>query len=209
MSDETKKDRDPSRDIVEGFDLPQQESTAPEAPGEPAKLVEETGQPSATGRPRVAATGKKPSVMGKLVALVIIPILAVIAILLMPYVKSRPVDKYKEECQAAAEKFLKGLSDDTEESVPEAYHLLHQDVQASLAAEVVTEQYAQAARGLGKFKGIESIRWDEGAGGTASRSFRALARFEGGTFPMWFRFARVTSDGVTVVKIAEYKFGAK
>jgi hypothetical protein len=49
----------------------------------------------------------------------------------------------------------------------------------------------------------------EGRDATASRSFKALAQFQNGTFPVWLAFVRVTSDGVTVVKIAGYKFGAK
>jgi hypothetical protein len=209
MSDERDQAENRSKDIVESFDLPQGEPTPPSGLASPAKPGQETGPPSAVPEPHVGEAEKKPSVTGKLVALVIIPVLAVIGIIVMRSVKSRPVDEYRAECKATAEKFLKGLSDDTEESVPAAYHMLHQDLQTELAAEAVTEQYAEATHALGKFKTLESIRWDESTGGTASRSFRALAQFEGGTFPMWFRFARVTSDGGTVVKIAGYKFGAK
>ena len=205
MSDESSKGQDPSKDIVEGFDLPQGEPTPPPASEEPT----ESGLLPAAFEPHVKRAEQKPSVVGKLIALVIIPALAVIGILLMPYLKSQSMDKFKGECKTTAEKFLAGLSDDTEDSVPAAYNLLHQDLQAELAAETVTEQYAAAARSLGKFRSLESIRWEEGPAGTASRSFRALAQFEKGTSPVWFRFARVTSDSVTAVKIAEYRFGAK
>ena len=40
------------------------------------------------------------------------------------HVKRKPLIAYEAECVAAAKTFLKGLSDDTEDSVPAAYNLL-------------------------------------------------------------------------------------
>ncbi|KPK98345.1 MAG: hypothetical protein AMK75_07070, partial [Planctomycetes bacterium SM23_65] len=78
------------------------------------------------------------------------------------------------------------------------------------ATETVVEEYVQAAKGLGKFKRLGSIRWDQAEDGQASRSFRSLAQFEGGgQLPVWFKFARITADDKTEVKISAYKFGAK
>lgn len=185
-------------DVAEGFDLPEEDADD-EAEEEPTDY-----------EPHVKQAEKPSSVMGKLVALIVIPLVAVVGIIALRAVRRQPFIEYKAECIATAQKFLKGLSDDTAESVPKAYRLLHRDLRDRRATETVVEEYVQAAKGLGKFKRLGSIRWDQVEGGQASRSFRSLAQFEGGgQLPVWFKFARITADDKTEVKISAYKFGAK
>ena len=182
-------------DVAEGFDLPEEDAddTAEEEPTEYEPHVKHAERPA--------------SVMGKLVALLAIPLVALVGIIALRAVRRQPFIKYKAECIAAAQKFLKGLSDDTAESVPKAYRMLHRDVRDRLATETVVEEYTQAAKGL---KRLGSVRWDEDAGGQTSRSFRSLSQFEGGgQLPVWFKFARVTSGDKTEVKVSAYKFGTR
>lgn len=221
MTDENKQ----PDDVAEGFDLPDIELTPPpedKSPGgaegfnlpddEPAG---QTDEEPGLFEPHVKQAEKPASVRGKLIALTAVPVVAILVIIGINTGRQKPWLAYKQECAAVAKEFLKGLSDDTEKSVPAAYNLLHRDLRRRLATETVVNEYAEATKGLGKFKGLGSVRWDEGGPGVALRSFRSLAQFEGGgQSPVRFRFARVTvkqKDGkkVTEVKISAYKFGAK
>ncbi len=198
MTEEREPPPEPSDEIAEGFDLPEDDS---------ADTAEE--EPTAY-EPHVKQAERPQSVVGKLVALIVIPLVAIVGIVAFRAVKRQPFIQYKAECIATAQKFLKGLSDDTAESVPKAYRMLHRDLRDRLATETVVEEYTAAAEGLGRFKRLGSVRWDEGAPQRASRSFRSLAQFDGGgQLPVWFKFARITADDKTEVKISAYKFGVK
>ena len=203
MTDENRKAEDESQDVVEGFDLPDSEPVPPPQ----SALTAEGGPPAAPPlvfEPHVRAAEKTSSILPKLVALIVIPLAAVIVLVLIRHGKMQRGVEYQRDCATTAEKFLKGLSDDTAESVPAAYNLLHKDLRRDRAAEFVTEEYAKATARLGKFKGLKDIRWDEAPPGQASTSFTALAEFEGEPFPVWFRFW-----GLSDVRISDYRFGTK
>jgi len=195
-------------ETVGDFDLPEGEATPAPAP-EDVREIEQAVAGTDRFEPHVRQAEKPQSVTGKLIALIIIPVVAVAAIIGMRALKQQPFVQYKAECIAVAQKFLKGLSDDTASSVPKAYGMLHRDLRERLAAEAVMEAYAEATNGLGKFKRLGSVRWDGTQAGEASRSFRSLAQFEGGEqLPVWFSFARITSEGGTEIQISAYRFGA-
>ena len=197
-----------SPDTAGGFDLPEGEATPAPAPEDVADIEQ-----AVTGRdtfePHVRQAERPQSVTGKIVALIVIPLVAVVGIFVVRAMKRQPVTEYKGECITTALKFLKGLSDDTATSVPKAYGMLYRDLRERVATEVVMEDYAEKTKGLGKFQRLGSVRWDETAAGVASSSFRSLAQFEAGEqLPVWFKFARVSSKDKTEIQISAYKFGA-
>ena len=197
------------KDIPEGFDLPENEPTPPPeepgAAGEPMELPVE-GAPVA---PRPAKEGKRPSVLGKFIALIVIPIIA-IPILICVYIeRTKPLTEYQAQCVGTAQNFLKGLSDDTEESVPAAYNMLSPALRGKLPTERITGDYAEAASGLGKFRKLASPDWMPAPEGEAARAFEAKADFEKGRAPVFFHFMRVMTDNGPRVLIDRYRLGAK
>lgn len=211
MTEDDRPSEDQSKDVVEGFDLPDAELTPPPEGLRSAEVPQaaEGAAAPALFEPHVQRAEHPPSVLPKLVALMVIPVIALGVILYLRHKGKQTLIDYKGECVETASKFLKGLSQDTAESVPAAYNLLHRELRATRATEFVMAEFEKATKGLGRFQSLGRARWEETAAKHASTSFSALARFEGGQYPVWFRFVRVTSGPKTVIQISDYKFGAR
>lgn len=216
-------DKPKPNDIVEGFDLPGGEPTPPPE-GEPAAkpvdgfdLPADTAVPppftSAVGQPagiephvKKEEQRKKESVTAKLIALLGIPLVAILAIVLLREMRRQPLVAYEADCMKTAEMFLKALSDSTEESVPAAVRLLRDDVQRTRDSETVMKDFELAA-GNAKFKSLSDAAWDPAVGDVASSSFCAVVQLEGGSFTAWFDFSRVRSGGGIEPRITNYMLG--
>ncbi len=224
MTDKNEK----PKDVVEGFDLPEGEATppppgtGPTASPQDFDLPEESVTPppfvSAVGEPQgiephvkaEEARGKKPeSVTGKLIALVAIPIIAIVAIFLVRQSGRQPWLEYQADCKKTAEAFLKGMSEGSDESVPAAYNLLHTNLRRSKDVETVEGDFTKVADELGAFASLGEPDWDSAPRGQAPQSFKATAHFAKGECPVWFEFARIASGGKTETRISDYKLGGK
>lgn len=216
-------DKQKPNDVVDGFDLPGGEPTPPPEGAPAAKAVDgfdlpaDTAVPppftSAVGQPagvephvRKEERRKKESVTGKLIALVGIPLVAILAIVLLREMRRQPLMAYEAECVKTAETFLKALSDSTEESVPAAVKLLRDDVQRTRDSETVTKDYELAA-GNAKFKSLSGVTWDPAVAEVAASSFSAVVQIESGSFSAWFDFSLVKSGEGTAPRITNYMLG--
>jgi len=130
MTEDDKPTEKKPADIVEGFDLPQGEPVPPPE-------LDATARGGVPLEPHVTEAEKRPSVTGKIVALVLIPLTAVVALIAFRALRQQPVVEYRYDCIVTAEEFLKGLSEDSEESVPAAYGRLHRTLRDRAASETV------------------------------------------------------------------------
>ncbi len=200
----TEEKKEPKADL-EGFDMPEDTVVPPpfvSAVGEPAGIEPHVKSEEARG-------AKKESVLGKVIALVAIPVIALVAFLILRQQRQQPWLEYQADCKQTATAFLKGMSDDTEDSLPAAYNLLHRDLRAGKDVESVQDDYRAATAGVGRFTSLDEPTWDKAAAEEASKSFRAIARFENGPVGVWFKFARVKTGDTIEVRITEYKLGMK
>ena len=224
MTDEKKE----PKDIVSGFDLPENQPTPPppgtgptaspsdfDLPEDAAvapPFVSAAGQPAGVEphvRREEARGNKQQSIAGKLIALVAIPVIAIVVLLFLRESKQQPWLAYQADCVKTASEFIKGLSDGTDDSVPASYLLLSGPIRESKDVEWVQANYKAAVGTLGAFVSLESPKWDSAVGGQAPQSFGATVKFENGGCSAWFEFIRVKVDGKTEMRISNYRFGAK
>ena len=191
----------PKAQPVEGFDLPEDSAV-------PAPFLSAVGEPAGI-EPHVAKEEQrkpKQAIVGKLIALVGIPVVAIVLLFVLKTQRQQPYIEYQNDCVKTGTAFLMGMSDNTPDSVPAAYELLQAETRINKDVESVEEGYKTAAAGLGAFKSLDKLDWESAPRGKVPQAFDAVAVFEKGTMPVWFSFFRVdTGDGKTEMRIADYK----
>ncbi len=185
----------------ESFDLDagSGDPTAEEDFSEEAYATELADMPAQTS----TAKKKPESVKAKLIALVVIPLLTLTIVLLWRLPKSDDFKAYETGCVKAASEFLKGYSDNTDDSVARSNTVLVTvRLRDSVDDTEIEDDYAKATKGLGKFLNIGEPDWD-----SDSTSFSATARLSSGTLPVWLKFEQTEKLGKTVYLIDGYRFG--
>jgi hypothetical protein len=212
-------------DVVEGFDLPGGEPTPPpeggtvgdaNPPPETTPVAKDFDLPTGEGTPPPADIAeveshvkraearevKPPSALGKFIALIVIPVVAIAAVIWMQMRRQQVEEDYMGAYVKAADHFLRDLDKDSVESIPQAYAMLHQDLRQRVDSLEMRDEYMARRGALGTYKRLDRVEWDDASGGVKN-SFRAVAVFESGLVPVHFWMS-----GKDEVRITKYTLGA-
>ena len=194
----------PSTELAEGFDLPGGEAVPPP-------------EPTPGGGPRRTAGGQRPSVMGKFIALIVIPAVAIPIVFFVLSKKKEEAESYKEDYVQTAQEYLRLLWESKEAGDTEAGANLFVKARGLLSEKMLKEmrkkdvdlkdlddQFREAAADLGAFVELTDLAWDEPASGRPYDTFGASAKFEDGAVPVRFRLG---GAGKTI-RIRAYSLGA-
>ena len=149
--------------------------------------------------------------MGKFIALIVIPLVAIPVILIVMSRKKEEVESYKDDYVAAAQRYLTLLSDareagDTDEGADlflKAMALLSDTMRRTNDSQDLDDHFRKVTDGLGKFAELADVQWEEPPPGTPYTTFSATAKFASGSVG-----ARFTLGGIRKsIRIKSYTLG--